>query len=321
MKTRNTKGKTTAPSRTVSAKKNAAGKKSASRASAGKKGKPIGKPSAKAADKEKKPAASKKTVKKSLKTIKKSPAKTIKAAVTPKKETIKKKISPPKTVGKAATKKTAKVAPRKTSPAPIKSSPRAEEKVPLKAGKGKVPIKTKIRKTGGTKKVVTRIPKPVPSRQRRKIGGTKKKLSPGGKGKKVFEGVSPAGLPEEYGENELILMTVDPNVVFVDWEIRKEEVPEAKDGFTLRVFDVTRSESGRFRPDSFVDIKIDGRVGSGFFELKMPGREVAVEIGLFDTGKFLPILHSSSVSMPQLLVFDELGIGQKLFESGIPVGY
>jgi len=128
-------------------------------------------------------------------------------------------------------------------------------------------------------------------------------------------------LPDEYGENELILMAVDPDVVFVDWEIRKDEVPEAKDGLTMRVFDVTWSESATLYRDGFLDIKIGGRVGSGFFGLGMAGREVAVEIGFFDKGKFLPILCSQVVSMPRLLVSDELGIARKLFESGIPLGY
>ena len=98
-------------------------------------------------------------------------------------------------------------------------------------------------------------------------------------------------------------------------------MPEAKDGLTMRVFDVTGSESLRVSRDVFLDMKLEGRVGSGFFELRMPGREVAIEIGRYGNGKFLPILRSLSVMMPRLLASDELGVAKKMFESGIPVGY
>ncbi len=130
-----------------------------------------------------------------------------------------------------------------------------------------------------------------------------------------------AELPQEYGENELIVMAVDPNVLFVDWEIKKEEAPEARDGFTMRVFDVTGSELPRLSREVYFDLKIEGRVGCGFFELGMPGREVAIEIGFHDNGKFLPILYSSAVSMPELLRSDELGIAKEMLEPGVPVGY
>lgn len=325
MKT-NTKVKTVVPSKKAAAGKIDQRNNHASRASAENKKKPAGKPSVKSQGKGKKPALSKKTAKKSLKfrkklpagpapaakktAVKKAPAKSPKINA----KAVKKKAASPKTktVGKTA----AKIAPPKASPAPKKSFPKTKEKISEKL---------KVRKTAGTKKIGGRPVKPAPSKQRRKVSSPaqdKEKKSPSlQNNKKVFNRALHIELPKEYGENGLILIAVDPNVVFVDWEIKRRKAPEAKGGFTMRVFDVAKGEALRLHPDSFFDMTVDGRVGSGFFELGMPGREVAVEIGLFDTGKFLPILRSQVVSMPRLLVSDELGIARKLFESAIPIGY
>lgn len=129
-------------------------------------------------------------------------------------------------------------------------------------------------------------------------------------------------LPQEYGESEVIVMPVDPHVIFVDWEIRKEEIPAEDSIITMRVFDATTGYTdSESLAKKFFELRLEGRIGSGFFDIGMPGRNVAVEIGLDYNGTFLPILESPAVSMPEIVVFDELGIAQKLFESGVPVGY
>lgn len=132
----------------------------------------------------------------------------------------------------------------------------------------------------------------------------------------------PRELPRKYGENEVILMSVDPHVIFVDWEIKKEQVPDEGTPIIMRVFDVTPDErSLEFHWDRFFDLHLEGRVGSGFFEIGMPGRELTIEIGLYHGENFSAVLKSEKVSMPELLSPDELGVAQKLFESGVPVGY
>jgi len=73
---------------------------------------------------------------------------------------------------------------------------------------------------------------------------------------------------------------------------------------------------------SVLDVLINKRVGSGFFDIRLPGRDVVVAVGIFNAvSGFMPIAWSDMISFPELLTFDELGIVQKLFESGIPVGY
>lgn len=130
-------------------------------------------------------------------------------------------------------------------------------------------------------------------------------------------------LPREYGENDLLLMVVDPDVVYAAWEIRKDALPEEKGEITMRVSEVSGiGISGARAGRPFLDIKIEDRVGSGFFDIHMPGRDVVAEIGLlFSDSTFKPILRSPVVSFPKLLAFDELGIVRKLFEAGMRVGY
>jgi hypothetical protein len=118
-------------------------------------------------------------------------------------------------------------------------------------------------------------------------------------------------LPEEYGENELILMEVDPSVVFVSWEVKPEDVARKTGRLNLRVYDVTgadvNSSVRRSKTGSFFDIPVRNRVDSRFYELKMSGKEVMMEIGLLHgKRKFKPIIRSNRVSIPKL--HEESGI-------------
>lgn len=174
-----------------------------------------------------------------------------------------------------------------------------------KAGKkaGKIKPGVNIKMAEGEKE--TRTPK--------KPAGPSAKKKPG---KKIPE------LPEEYGENRLFLIVVDPNVVYAGWEIKKEDTPGKKGDLTLRIFDVTGTGPESVSSYAGVDHRINSRVGSGFFEIRMHGREIIAEIGVNGKGrKYRVILRSGRVAMPELLTFDELGIAGKLFKSGIPVGY
>ena len=119
-------------------------------------------------------------------------------------------------------------------------------------------------------------------------------------------------LPEEYGENELILMEVDPSVVFVSWEVKPDEVARKAGRLNLRVYDVTGADvnSSKYLSNSgnFFDIPVRNRVDSKFYELKMSGKEVVMEIGLVHgKKKFRPIIRSNRVSIPELYEFEEPG--------------
>jgi len=90
----------------------------------------------------------------------------------------------------------------------------------------------------------------------------------------------------------------------------------------LRFYDITGIEFNDWNAHAILDIPINKRVGSDFFDIRMPGRDVVVGVGILSAvNGFMPIVRSDMISFPELLTFDELGIVQKLFESGIPVGY
>ncbi len=130
------------------------------------------------------------------------------------------------------------------------------------------------------------------------------------------------GLPEEYGENSISALVVDPNTVFVDWEVIPKDIADKDGDLNLRFYDVTGIEFNEWNAHAVIDVLINKRVGNGFFDIRMPGRDVVVAVGLLNAGNdFMPVVRSEMVSFPDLLTFDELGIVQKLFESGIPVGY
>ncbi len=126
-------------------------------------------------------------------------------------------------------------------------------------------------------------------------------------------------LPGEYGENDLFLIAVDPDVVYASWEIRREDLPGQRRGVKMRLFDITGTGPG-CRPERFIDIDIAKRVGNGLFEIRMHGRDVVAEIGHIRDGRFMPILRSNMVSFPVPMHDYESGAKEPP-EPGTPVGY
>jgi hypothetical protein len=132
----------------------------------------------------------------------------------------------------------------------------------------------------------------------------------------------PPELPEEYGENELLLMEVDPSRVFASWEIKPDDIAGEAGKLVLRVYDVTGIDFEKVQSSSFFDIPIRQRVDSKFFDIKMPGRDVIMEIGLlYPEGSFKTIKRSHRVSMPPLQIFEELEITGLLSDSETLIGY
>lgn len=129
-------------------------------------------------------------------------------------------------------------------------------------------------------------------------------------------------LPEEYGENELLLMEVDPSIVFVSWEIKPDDISGETGKLTLRVYDVTGIDFDSSHANRFFDISLRNRVDSKFIDIKMPGKDVIMEVGLIHPeGTFKAIKQSDRVSMPALQTFEELGITGALSEPDTFIGY
>lgn len=130
------------------------------------------------------------------------------------------------------------------------------------------------------------------------------------------------GLPSEYGENMLLPMPVDPVTLFVSWEIIPRVLAAFRGEIVLRLYDVTGVDFTGLNAHRFVDFYLHDRVGDEFLRADMPGREAIAEIGILPPGgHFTPILRSRRFFFPAPVGPDELGIGQKLSDSGIPFGY
>jgi hypothetical protein len=141
-------------------------------------------------------------------------------------------------------------------------------------------------------------------------------------GEKVSREIPGIGLPEEYGENELLVMAVDPATVFVSWEIRKDTFSKSEGVPTLRIYDITGIDIAGVVYHKFTDINIYSRVGSEFFEIDMNGKDIVVEIGFVGKEKkFAAIARSNVIAVPRLIEADELGIADKLSGAGVPFGY
>lgn len=129
-------------------------------------------------------------------------------------------------------------------------------------------------------------------------------------------------LPEEYGENELLLMEVDPSIVFVSWEIKPDDISGETGKLTLRVYDVTGIDFDGSHANRFFDISLRNRVDNKFIDIKMPGKDVIMEVGILrPEGAFKAIKQSNRVSMPALQTFEELGITGALSNPDTLIGY
>lgn len=264
------------------------------------------------------------------KTVAKS--KKITKSETPKKKTVaRKKVSTgvPKKVKEKA-KKTTKTLKAKTSvKKPEKkslskpASTKAQKTIKIKILTETAAKKTAVKTSSGVfsksiKAVRKEIIKPV------KLEKTPLKifLPEENKPSDIVQDILCHGLSEEYGEDELFIMAVDPDYVFASWEITENTISKEKGSLNIRVYDVTGIKPSRKKYDRYFDIRIHNRIGSDFFEIKMHGRDVVMEIGFVTpTGKFKSIMRSNRVSVPELLKFDKLGIVKKLYDAGIPVGY
>lgn len=266
----------------------------------------------------------------------KKPAKTTsrRKAVIPEKKPVKK--SPAKSVAVTAATIKMKTSSSKALPR-IKET--AKKKTALKPkGKAEAPVSTvrKKAKKKGTSPLITSEPLSAISKKRTAVSTAvpQDETTPKKSAKlKIFlpeeelpseEAQRPAvsGLPGEYGENELLLMEVDPSVVFVSWEIKPDDISGKKGKLTLRVYDVTGMDFDGSHANRFFDISLRNRVGSRFIDIKMPGKDVIMEVGLLHPkGVFRAIKRSNRVSMPALQTFEELGITGVLSDPDTFIGY
>ncbi len=128
--------------------------------------------------------------------------------------------------------------------------------------------------------------------------------------------------PEEYGENDIKLMTVDPYRLFAFWEVM-EDIPEIYRGdINIRIHDVTGAGfEGLGAEDSYFDIKADERIGKSYIRVR-PAGEFVADIGIIHDGIFISLARSMKVSTPRAGISEQGAWPQEIYETGPPrMGY
>ncbi|HET6280968.1 MAG TPA: DUF4912 domain-containing protein [Polyangia bacterium] len=119
----------------------------------------------------------------------------------------------------------------------------------------------------------------------------------------------PRNIPWGYGQDRVTAMVVDPERMFVYWEVTDDAIARARrdlgrggDGawLNLRVYDVTGRLFDGTNAHSYFDHKIERSDRQWFFEINKPTSMNCVEVGLRSTeGYFVKIARSGRVEFPR----------------------
>lgn len=225
-------------------------------------------------------------------------------------------------------KKTKKIKVKKLLKKPVIKKP--EAKKPAKKIKGKAKKIT-------PKKKIAEIPEieKVSKKEPRKIAMPGKRVAriPQRTIKKIEEKaeisektyplvISKKGLPVEYGEDRITLMTVDPWKLFAYWEVREDTLSKVKGTLVLRVYDVTGIYFDGKNANIVFDIPAHKRVGDSYIGVG-PGRDFIVDIGAVSRkGDFIAVARSNKVTTPAIKAAKEEGVLPEEMYGPVPaVGY
>lgn len=116
-------------------------------------------------------------------------------------------------------------------------------------------------------------------------------------------------IPWGYGEDRVTAMPVDPDRLYVYWEVTDEAIAAARERLgerggsawlNLRVYDVTGRIFDGTNARSYFDHRVERHDRQWFFTLSRPGTTACVELGLkSDEGYFARIARSGRVDFPR----------------------
>ena len=120
-------------------------------------------------------------------------------------------------------------------------------------------------------------------------------------------------LPENYGDNKIVLMVRDPWTIFAYWEIQDALEQSLKDrirekgfnsqNYILRVYDTTNTNS----PKVVSEISIEKYVKNWYINDIEPNASWKVAVGIkVETGDFFTLLESNEVRTPRSGMSDEV---------------
>jgi hypothetical protein len=269
-----------------------------------------------------KKAATKKSTKKEIVSVKakKAPAKkkTTKGGTT---------IQKGKITGRTAAKETKKVkskVKKKVTISPVKKETKvAKAKIKVKKETKSKKVIKKIDKKVEVKKV---IKKPAKKIEVKKVALPKKAVlkKPGKVLAPVRKGIHPplpmGIIPEEYGEDAVALMTVDPRKLFIYWEVTEDTLAKHKGDITIRLYDITGIDFDGMNANSYLDLTVDKRIGDLYMDVH-PGQDYVADIGIKDLlGIFISIARSNKATTPFEGMAEEGKVFHpRLYETGLPI--
>jgi hypothetical protein len=245
----------------------------------------------------------KKEKKKTSKKIVKKEIRKVKVKVKTRKE---------KTAGKEKKKEAKQVKVEKEQKADKKKvAKKAKKKVTLHLGK-KVEVK---QITAKPQKKITHKEVPVPEKEARR---REKVLLP--QKEERYPPLPVEILPEEYGEDSIALMTVDPRKLFIYWEVTEETFRKHKGTLNIRLYDVTDIEFDGTNANSYLDMVVNSGIGNLYLVVN-PAKEFIADIGITDSsGTFGFVARSNKVSTPRSEVMEKGILPQRLYETGVETG-
>ena len=141
--------------------------------------------------------------------------------------------------------------------------------------------------------------------------------SPAGEAASLAERAGQPGfdLPGSYGVDRVTAASVDPQRLYVYWELHEESVASAQSALgpepadvdrrprlVLRIYDTTGRTFGGDGNNAhgFFDQPVDALQGQWFFDIDRPGGQAHLEAGLLSPdGRFEPIARSRRVDFPR----------------------
>lgn len=119
----------------------------------------------------------------------------------------------------------------------------------------------------------------------------------------------PATIPWSYGYDRVTGMAVDPDRLFVYWEVTDDAIERARDGLgrngqaawlSLRIYDTTDRIFDGTNAHSYFDHRVERGDRHWFFHIGKPSSSAFVDIGLKSSeGYFVKIVRSGRVEFPR----------------------
>lgn len=269
-----------------------------------------------------KKAATKKSTKKEIVSVKakKAPAKkkTAKGGAE-----IKKKKTTKRTAPKETRKLKTKVK-KKVITSPVKKETKAATaKIKVKKETKAKKVIKKIEKKVEVKKVIKNPAKKI---EVKKVALPKKAVlkKPGKVLVTVKKGMYPplpmGIIPEEYGEDAVALMTVDPRKLFIYWEVTEDTLAKHKGDITIRLYDITGIDFDGMNANSYLDLTVYKRIGDLYMDVR-PGQDYVADVGIKDLlGIFISIARSNKATTPLEGMAEEGKVlHPRLYETGLPI--